>query len=475
MEEKRSIHSLRTAAAMAAERRQRSTAGGAANAGGITEIGYIDEDGSGSGSNGYGSSKSGRAAMHAAAAVQNQYLKVEGQTYRVQRVVQQPSDAATLPVPQQQADRIRRCSDAQTQSNESSFEALTAQQHHLHSRPPLHPLTTASSALSAVPATTMTNNCDAAVEPLQPHPPSSSSSSQPRVQVGPVGHVLPHPHSHSHPLHQSSAVPHSVSSSRNPSPVPPPPPHPSSMVPPSTFVSVPAPPSPVPYGYDPSYCQSLGVAADGYQYELVRRPSLGNPLATPAATELAVPSDPVLRRPSTGSPYPPAHHYPYGGLAATSLHGSFDSCAAEAGTRPAPSPSAVAAAAAGPPLLAPSSHSPSYHLHSSQHFLYHAPPAPPTAQPVLFTQQPPFQPASYQMYRHHSVSSSGGAHPSASSSAAPGYHPHLPPAHAGLTPQPPPPVVGHMQSAFRMVGDHVEATGTSSELSMPKMIHETSI
>ena len=298
-----------------------------------------------------------------------------------------------------------------------------------------------------------------------------------------MGHVLPHP---------QSAVTHSVSSSRNPSPIPPqPPPYPVPLVPPTAFVSVPAPPSPVPavlqaaYGYDPSYCQYLGQAADGYQYELVRRPSLGNQLAAAnaAASELAVPSDHVLRRPSTGSPYPPPPHSPYGGgLAATSLHGSFDSCSAEAGTRPMPSPSAAAAAAAaaaavGPPLLVSSSHSPSYHHHhSSQHVLYHAQPAPTAAQPVLFTQQPPFQPASYQMYRHHSVSSSGGALPSASSSsAAPGYHPHLPPAHAGLTPQPPPPVVGHMQSAFRMVGDHVEATAATSELSMPKMIHETSI
>ena len=442
MEEKRSIHSLRTAAER--ERRQNNLRSTAAGAGG--DISYIDEDG-GLGSNGLGS-KSGRTTRH----TENQYLKVEGQTYRVQRVVQQPNTAATaamLPVPQ---DRIRRCSDAQTQSNESSFEALTTHQQHLHSHP--HPLTTASSALSAA----ITNNCDAAVD---------SSSSQTRVQVGPVGHVLPHP---------QSAVPHSVSSSRNPSPVPHPPPPPY----PTAFFPVPAPPSPVPavlqaaYGYDPSYCQYLGQAADGYQYELVRRPSLGNPLAAAAsaaaasaASELAVPPNHVLRRPSTGSPYPPPPHSPYGGgLAATSLHGSFDSCAAEAGTRPIPSPSAVAV---GAPLLVPSSHSPSYHHHhSSQHFLYHAPQ--PVAQPVLFTQQPPFQPASYQMYRHHSVSSTGGGGvPPAA------YHSHQPPpSQPGVTP-PPPPVVGHMQSAFRMVGDHVEATAASSELSMPKMIHETSI
>ena len=445
MEEKRSIHSLRTAAER--ERRQNNLRSTAAGAGG--DISYIDEDGGGGlGSNGLGS-KSGRTTRH----TENQYLKVEGQTYRVQRVVQQPNTAATaamLPVPQ---DRIRRCSDAQTQSNESSFEALTTHQQHLHS----HPLTTASSALSAT--TAITNNCDAAVDP---------SSSQTRVQVGPVGHVLPHP---------QSAVPHSVSSSRNPSPVPHPPPPPY----PTAFFPVPAPPSPVPavlqaaYGYDPSSCQYLGQAADGYQYELVRRPSLGNPLAAAAsaaaasaASELAVPPNHVLRRPSTGSPYPPPPHSPYGGgLAATSLHGSFDSCAVEAGTRPIPSPSA--AAAVGPPLLVPSSHSPSYHHHhSSQHFLYHAPQ--PVAQPVLFTQQPPFQPASYQMYRHHSVSSTGGGGvPPAA------YHSHQPPpSQPGVTP-PPPPVVGHMQSAFRMVGDHVEATAASSELSMPKMIHETSI
>ena len=476
MEEKRSIHSLslRSAAlAQAAADARRTQRPAASSAGGVgaSEICYIDDDAAAAAADkSNGLSRSGRMALRhtalAAAEHGGQYLKVEGQTYRVQRVVQQqqPETAsAMLPVPQ---DRIRRCSDAQAQTNESSFEALTQPPPH-HS----HPLTitTASSALSAP-----TNNCDALADP--------PSSSQPRVQVGPVGHVLPHP---------QSAVPPSASSSRNPSPVPPPP-QPPAAVP--MFVSVPAPPSPVPaalqvaYGYDPSYCQYLGQAADGFQYELVRRPSLGNPLAN---SELAVPplNNHVLRRPSTGSPYPSPrspHH----------LHGSFDSCAAEAGTMPVPSPSTVAAAA-GPPLLfapspavVPTSHSP-YHYASSSHLLYHPQPAvtaaataaAAAAQPVLFTQQPPFQPASYQAYRHHSVSSTSGA--AASSAApAPGYHssgggggvqrarltppgPGLPGAAAG----------GHMQSAFRMVGDHVEATsGSASELAMmPKMIHETSI
>merc|ERR1719189_1825892 len=47
-------------------------------------------------------------------------------------------------------------------------------------------------------------------------------------------------------------------------------------------------PSPIyGFGYDPTYCQYLGQGADGYQYELVRRPSIGPPV------ELLVPQAPT--------------------------------------------------------------------------------------------------------------------------------------------------------------------------------------
>ena len=69
-------------------------------------------------------------------------------------------------------------------------------------------------------------------------------------------------------------------------------------------------------GYDPSYCQYLGQAADGYQYEMVRRPSIG-PLA-PSPAELLVPTaagQATRRLSSSGTPY----------LAPNSMQTSIDS------------------------------------------------------------------------------------------------------------------------------------------------------
>lgn len=78
-------------------------------------------------------------------------------------------------------------------------------------------------------------------------------------------------------------------------------------------------PSPIyGFGYDPSYCQYLGQGVDGYQYELVRRPSIGPPV------ELLVPQAPVdtlggMQRRASG------HGIPY--LTPNSMQGSFDSAA----------------------------------------------------------------------------------------------------------------------------------------------------
>ena len=72
-------------------------------------------------------------------------------------------------------------------------------------------------------------------------------------------------------------------------------------------------------GYDPSYCQYLGQAADGFQYEMVRRPSIG-PLA-PSPAELLVPTaagQVVRRLSSSGVPY----------LAPNSMQTSIDSVGA---------------------------------------------------------------------------------------------------------------------------------------------------
>lgn len=83
-------------------------------------------------------------------------------------------------------------------------------------------------------------------------------------------------------------------------------------------------PSPIyGFGYDPTYCQYLGQGVDGFQYELVRRPSIGphNPPAAPVELLLPTQPSPVptqqthLRRASGGIPY----------LTANSMQGSFDS------------------------------------------------------------------------------------------------------------------------------------------------------
>jgi hypothetical protein len=403
MEEKRSIHSMRSAAGRAHasqamnDRHQRPMS---------SDISYIDEEGNITSNNGLRAT--GRPAHRQQQHVE-QYLKVEGQTYRVQRVLHVAKQQQNQPQPTtlvaNPTNRVRRCSDAQTQSFESSFDALTAQQ-------PTTLLTTSStSPTTAAVSTTTTNN---SYQQRQSHCNAVDINSCVQ-QVG-----------------QASFVPPSSSSSRGPSPIP------------TALLVTAAPPSPSPiiqaaYGYDPSYCQYLGQAADGYQYELVRRPSLGNPLAavTPAPNpELYVPQPPnhVLRRPSTGSPYPPPSHSPQPppmlsshqySFAQTSMHGSFDSCAAGPPTPVAPT------------LLIQNPVSVSSSPFHAQQVLYQP-------QPMRFTQQhQQFLPPSRQYQMQISP-----------------RHPNQP---------------GGTASAFRVVGDHVETTTASSEMSMPKMIHETSI
>ena len=312
MEEKRSIHSLRSAGRVHHPRDYTTYSASAASAANDDEKGAS----AGAGSNGRtrkmlhhgdGSSHGGGGGGS------GQYLKVEGQAYRVvQRTTTTSSTRSTGAggssqlAPPETSLRIRRCSDAQTQSNESSFAALDntdpgGLNHLRHTHPPAPHILTTSTATNSYSSCDATNNAELG---------------GPCVQVG---------------------VP-----SRGPSPV--------LLAPspqPAAAAFFPAPPSPtiqLAYGYDPTYCQPLGQAADGYQYELVRRPSIGPPLA--AATELTVPAaaaaagyNPhLLRRPSAHSPTPlfPAHHHhqhhqpitTQHSLAQTnSLQGSFDSCA----------------------------------------------------------------------------------------------------------------------------------------------------
>lgn len=324
MEEKRSIHSLRCQSGSRLPRP-------------MSDMSYIDEDGGGNGvatataaacatagvpisqglraatsSNGGGrthltvqsSRKTNLASCTttASSAVTDTYIKVEGQAYRVPQrssgasQQQRSSQSQQQQQQQQTAARVRRCSDAQTQSAESSF------------------------ANEQSTNTTNTNYCDGLANynhhgyypPPSPSPYSldmASAPAKPSVQVG---------------------VP-----SRGPSPV---------LLAPAVAAPQPTSPLLTYSGYDPSYCQYLGQAADGYQYELVRRPSIGPPeLTIPAAAYAAAQQQQVqqqqqqyLRRPSTGaSPYPQAHSPappmystpPQYAYAQNSLQGSFDSCA----------------------------------------------------------------------------------------------------------------------------------------------------
>ena len=208
---------------------------------------------------------------------------------------------------------------------------------------------------------------------------------------------------------------------------------------------LPSPIYPAPgFGYDPSYCQFLGQAADGYQYELVRRPSIGaavaaavvppppqQPLQTSvsaaagtAADCLLVPATPFnqqRRLSGSQSPVPHAQFNPVAGIhptrssspnphlvsLAASMPGSFDSCAG-----PPPPTTPIFIQQHQPhPILAPSaaqavsaSRAPQSIVMSSvvsgspRHFMTTAPPnlyATPTGGGPSGYQPPLVDPASY--------------------------------------------------------------------------------
>ena len=243
-----------------------------------------------------------------------QYLKVEGSAYRVHRQQQhrgRSEAASSAPAPQQ-----RISADAQTQSAESSFFV-------------------AASAQTAD---------DDYQQPTGPHPDLQFTQQQPPPQVIYTS-LTPTPQQQQQlvggppcvqivssspqiPPRGNSPVTFVQTSGRlTPGGIPP-------GAPPATASAVTVQhaggalqthllPSPI-YGYgghgytphyDPSYCQYLGQAADGYQYELVRRPSIGPLTASPA--ELLVPTAaPMARRlSSSGAPY----------LAPNSMQTSIDS------------------------------------------------------------------------------------------------------------------------------------------------------
>ena len=259
------------------------------------------------------------SSSSAAAASRNNFLKVEGQTYRVCRTVGRQEGSANGTGGGNTTLTVRRTSDAQTQSAESSFQEETD-----------HGQQTA-----AVPAS---------VHPPQPQQQQSfdkscaaTNTNFPAMQAG-SARMAP---TNNDDFAYTAAYVHVVgvpSSSRGPSPVllgPTPVQYsvagagPTHLLPSPLF-------SAVNYGYDPTYCQFLGQAADGYQYELVRRPSMGAP-PSPIPPPQPVPQHQVhhdLLMPSqyssqsrsgsllvpSASPVP---HYHHPGL--SSMQGSFDS------------------------------------------------------------------------------------------------------------------------------------------------------
>jgi hypothetical protein len=222
-----------------------------------------------------------------------QYLKVEGSAYRVHRTTTNNQSTSTSLSNQRIKESTSRqqqqqaSSDAQTQSAESSFDMSAAGHTGMHSSgmsagapgPNVHVQVQQTSGTSSPINFPQQQQQQQQLQQQQQQQPQHQQQQQQQQVLLPTGHL-------------QAALPQLL-------------------------------PSPIyGFGYDPTYCQYLGQAADGYQYELVRRPSIGLP------TELLVPSNAanLMRRPSGGvSPVPPPmatqHHY----LAPNSLQGSFDS------------------------------------------------------------------------------------------------------------------------------------------------------
>ena len=209
--------------------------------------------------------------------VGTQYLKVEGTSYRVKSAPKKQTTSASSCTPVTNSVMTQSSADAQTQSAESSFEISQSHQSQQQSDyqqiPPCVQIAPPPPVASAA-----TVAASAAAAPPPPQPPRASSPMQ---------------------VHHQQAV---------------------TVQPPHGALQTHLLPSPI-YGfggYDPSYCQYLGQGVDGYQYELVRRPSIGPPV------ELLVPQAPVdtlggMQRRASG------HGIPY--LTPNSMQGSFDSAA----------------------------------------------------------------------------------------------------------------------------------------------------
>ncbi len=344
------------------------------------------------------SGSEGSSSSSANFASRNNYLKVEGQTYRVCRTVGRQESATAAATTNGGGGgnvtlaAVRRTSDAQTQSAESSFNEDAAEN-------PLPP----QQQQQQIPA----------VAPIQQQQQQSfdmscatTNTSFQQQQAGSMR--MAGPGLNNDDFAYAATYVHVVgvpSSSRGPSPVmlgPAPVQYsmagamggPTHLLPSPMY-------SAVNYGYDPTYCQYLGQAADGYQYELVRRPSMGAP-PSPIPPPQPAPPPPALSghhdllmpsqynsRGQSGSLLVPStspvphytqqHHHP--GL--SSMQGSFDSVGGPPTT---------------PIFMQPASPRPPYH-HQQQPHMYSSSGAP-----------------SYSTTPHRVSSMSGGGQPAG--------HPH---------------------------------------------------
>ena len=311
---------------------------------------------------------------------------VRGETYRVQT-------KAASGEHQKRKTKPRHCSDAQTQSAESSFAVAEAE--------------ILADGEEALAAQDSGQNLGVFVQVDMPTPGTQSA-----IPLGPPSPFLP--------------------ASQSPG-----------LVPASTAHLLPSPLYPAPgFGYDPTYCQYLGQAADGYQYELVRRPSVG--------AELMVPGfNPLVQRRLSG-----------GGTGSAGPGGGTNSAGGYPQSHSPVPPAAYSSVT--PALAVPCVTAPHLANLSSMPGSFESCGPPPPA-PIFMQQQVPLrtQPA---------ISS-------APMQANPRHFMTTPPANLyANTPQPAPLASAYSSARPASSSQHAAAPDTwANSGEMPKMIHETSI
>ena len=237
---------------------------------------------------------------------------------------------------------------------------------------------------------------------------------------------------------------------------------------------LPSPMYPAPgFGYDPTYCQYLGQAADGYQYELVRRPSVGAELMVPSYNQM-------VQRRLSGS----------GGGGGT---GSASSNYPQSHSPVPPAAAAGTYTSTTPALTIPGSSTPHLvNLASMPGSFDSCGPPPPT--PIFIQQQ--ISPSPQPPYRAQPILVSSSPIPPPSS-ASPRHYMTTAPANLYATQAPLPPLVSSSAAASNLQQQQQPTAGSSSNVAagkamssvdawhgtaaaaavgeMPKPIQETSI